>query len=73
MNTDKVFYNPGDVVKVRHITSPNMYVVERVTRSFIDKQTNEKTIIFVGIKCRWFDFNNKLQEEIFSTKDLIHS
>lgn len=69
----KVFYNPGDVVTVRHDipNKPLMWVVEKSTRSLYNKETNEKENIFLGIKCRWFDNNGDLQEELFSTKDLI--
>ena len=52
---EKIFYNPGDLVRVRHrklSNIPVMYVVEK------------------GIKCRWFNANGDLCEEIFSSKDL---
>lgn len=71
----KVFFNPGDVVKLRHgelENIPTMYVVEKVTRSILNKNTNASEAAFIGIKCRWFDKNSCLREGIFSTKDLIH-
>ena len=73
INIEKIFYNPGDLVKVRHNLEnvPTMYVVEKVTRS-IKNIKDEKNSIFIGIKCRWFDANFVLREGIFSTKDLIH-
>jgi hypothetical protein len=37
----------------------------------MNKDGNKETI-FVGIKTRWFDKNQTLQEAIFSTKDLKH-
>lgn len=70
---EKVFYNPGDLVKVKHNLEnvPIMYVVEKVTRTYIHTDKT-KDSIFIGIKCRWFDSNKILRESIFSTKDLIH-
>lgn len=70
---DKIFYNPGDLVKVKHElnNAPVMYVIEKSTKSIINKSGNKETM-FLGIKCRWFDTNNVLREGIFSTKDLMH-
>ena len=52
---EKIFYNPGDLVRVRHrklSNIPVMYVVEKVTRSYKH------------------NVNGDLCEEIFSSKDL---
>ena len=70
---DKIFYNPGDLVKVKHNldNAPAMYVIEKSTKSIMNKAGSKETL-FLGIKCRWFDNNNVLREGIFSTKDLIH-
>lgn len=69
---DKIYFNPGDKVKVKHFEdAPEMYVIEKVTRN-ISKRATENESIFIGIKTRWFDKENRLQEAIFSTKDLIH-
>lgn len=70
---EKIFFNPGDIVKIKHDIDniPEMYVVEKVVRSVIDKNGN-KDNIFIGIKCRWFDNNKVLREAIFSTKDIKH-
>lgn len=73
INDEKIFYNPGDIVKVKHDLEniPTMYVVEKVTRNIVNRDGKNETI-FVGIKCRWFDKNQVLREAIFSSKDLIH-
>lgn len=73
MDETKVFFNAGDLVKVRHEIDykPVMYVVEKVTRVISDKD-GSKSSIFMGIKCRWFDKSSVLHEAIFSTKDLVH-
>ena len=59
------------IVKVIE-NKPIMYVVEKVTKSYVNKESDERENIFVGIKTRWFDANQVLHEAIFSTKDLIH-
>lgn len=73
LDSEKIFFNAGQVVRLKHdnLTNvPNMMVVEKVSRSMI--KNGEKETIFMGIKCRWFDKNEVLQEAIFSTKDLMH-
>lgn len=73
LDNEKIFFNAGQVVRLKHENLenvPNMMVVEKVSRSLI--KNGEKETIFMGIKCRWFDKNEVLQEAIFSTKDLIH-
>lgn len=75
INEEKIFYNPGDLVKVKHSLEnvPVMYVVAKIVRNIVDKEKdNVKDSIFIGIKCRWFDKNQTLHEAIFSTKDLMH-
>lgn len=73
LDNEKIFFNAGQIVRLKHDdldNVPNMMVVEKVSRSLI--KNGEKETIFMGIKCRWFDKNEVLQEAIFSTKDLIH-
>jgi uncharacterized protein YodC (DUF2158 family) len=73
LDNEKIFFNAGQVVRLKHDNLdnvPNMMVVEKVSRSMI--KNGEKETIFMGIKCRWFDKNEVLQEAIFSTKDLMH-
>lgn len=69
----RTYYNPGDLCIVRHdvANKPVMWVVEKYTRSLYNRDTNEKENVFLGIKCRWFDANQTLQEGLFSTKDLL--
>ena len=70
---DKIYFNPGDIVTIKHDipNKPTMFVLEKSTRSLYNKDTQEKENVFLGIKCRWFDKNQCLQEGLFSTKDLI--
>lgn len=73
LSEEKIFFNAGQIVRLKHDNLknvPNMMVVEKVSRSMM--KNGEKETVFIGIKCRWFDKNEVLQEAIFSTKDLIH-
>lgn len=68
-NEDKVYFRPGDCVKLRQFNkmySPVMYVLRKEMYLFSDSQGGLK-----GIKCRWFTDQGLLQEAVFSTKDLI--
>ena len=71
MINEKIYLNPGDLVRVRHSKLENlpiMYVVEKVSRTIKTPESIESA--FIGIKCRWFDKDQKLNEAVFSTKDL---
>lgn len=72
-NNDKTFFTPGQVVILRQEidNKPKMIVIEKVTKNFMNKD-NDKSSLFVGIRCAWFDKNQVYREGIFSTKDLIH-
>lgn len=74
VNVEKTFFVAGDIVEVRHDieNKPKMFITEKITKSFKDKDGNVENI-FVGLKARWFDKNQVLQEAIFSTKDLQHA
>lgn len=70
-NKNLVFYGLGDIVILRHKELKNrqpMYIVEKCTRQY--KQGDEIQNAFLGFKCRWLDKDGRLQEAIFSTKDL---
>lgn len=75
LDNDKVFYNPGQMVRIRHKGLdyvPIMWVIEKATRTILDKTTGEANADFLGIRCRWFNKNSDLCEAIFSSKDLEH-
>ena len=63
---------PGDVVTLKQDipNKPTMLVIKKETTIFKHLNT-EKEPVLRGIKCRWFTIDNKLQEAIFNTKDLI--
>ena len=73
METGYVYFNAGDIVTVKHDleNKPKMLVVDKVSRSMMNKDGDKETM-FIGIKCRWYDKNQTLQEAIWSTKDLMH-
>ena len=73
MEAGYVYFNAGDVVTIKHAIDnrPKMLVVDKVSRSMVNKEGDKETM-FLGIKTRWFATDGKLQEAVFSTKDLMH-
>lgn len=69
---NQIFLSPGQTVMVRHKIEnrPKMFIVEKVSKN-VKNADNEIVPMFMGMRCRWFDKNQTLQEGIFSTKDLI--
>lgn len=67
---DKTMFLPGDLVSLRQDlpNKPIMIVVRKESTIFRD---DNKTNNLKGIRCRWFTDDNKLQEAIWNTKDLI--
>lgn len=66
----KVFFSPGDVVTLRQdIPNKPTMLVSRIERNIMRHNTGNE--LLKGIKCRWFTTEGKLQEAVFSTKDLI--
>lgn len=67
LDIDKVFFIPGNIVTLKHNlpNKPIMLVTEVVTSKIKSQNT------FKGIRCIWFTSDTKLQESVFSTKDLI--
>ena len=70
---EKTFFLPGELCMVKQDidNKPKMMVVEKVTRSLMNKDTGVKESMFLGIKCRWFTKDGLMQEAVFNTKDLI--
>ena len=72
---DKIFLNPGEIVTLKQDipNKPLMIVVRKETSVFKhdNKRLSDKKPILIGIRCRWFTTNGKLQEATWSTKDLI--
>lgn len=72
INEERVYFCPGDIVILKHDidNKPKMLVIEKVTRDIVSKDGSTDSL-FRGLKCRWFDKEQRLCEAIFSTKDLI--
>lgn len=53
MEAGYVYFNAGDIVTVKHAleNKPKMLVVDKVSRSMVNKD-GEKETMFVGIRCR---------------------
>lgn len=67
---EKIFFKPGDIVKLKQNlpNSPTM-MVYRVERSLV--KNNNGNDFLRGLRVRWFTTEGKLQETVFSTKDLV--
>lgn len=70
---EKTYFMPGDQVKLRQELAnvPVMYVVGKETNRFIPNKEDAGKDYLQGIKCRWFSTDQKLQEGVFNTKDLV--
>lgn len=72
---DKVYFSPGCIVTIKHDipNKPIMLVKGKDTKTFRALGVDGKeSTFFKGIKCFWFSVNGEYQEEVFSTKDLVH-
>lgn len=69
---DKIYFMPGDLVKVRQEIDnrPVMIVKGKETSRFTPNKEDNKDYL-AGIRCIWFDKEQRLQEAVFNTKDLI--
>ena len=69
METDKIYFTPGDKVRCKHLqNAPEMYVLRKKELTFKDSENSNK--ILQGIVCRWFTQDGYLQESVFNTKDI---
>lgn len=62
-------------MQVSHVDNLELKItVERIIKKSTELQEGTKTVkrqLIVGVKCHWFDENNKLQTAIFNTRELI--
>lgn len=63
---DKVYFNPGDVVQIKHDLETNPLMLVKEKESKMIKGDSH----FKGIRCLWFTRDGLYQEQVFSTKDL---
>ena len=67
---EKIYFQPGDICEMKQdIPNKPRMVVHRIERSIM-KNVSGKDYLR-GVRCRWFSTDQKLQEGVFSTKDLI--
>ena len=80
---DKVYFNPGDIVIVKHEeleNRPIMLVTDTKKSHFSNEEMVNTKIgmrkfnrpTLKGIVCRQFNANGSVEEAIFNTKDLKH-
>ena len=69
MEEDKTYFLPGQIVKLKQNipNSPIMMVIRKETNVF----SHDNRCKLKGIRCRWFTNEGRLQEAVWSTKDLI--
>ena len=71
ISEEKVFFSPGQLVKMKQeLPNSPLMVVYRTERSIMRNLNNGRDIL-KGCRCRWFTSDGHLQEAVFSTKDLI--
>lgn len=70
INDEKIYFQPGDIVQMKqNVPNKPKMVVVRIERSIMkDKEGKD---YLRGVRCRWYSSDQKLQEAVFSTKDLI--
>lgn len=70
MTEEKIYFQPGDLCEMKQdIPNKPKMVVSRIERSILK---NKNGVDYLrGVRCRWFSTDQKLQEAVFSTKDLI--
>lgn len=69
---DKIYFMPGDLVIVRQEIEnrPVMIVKGKETNRFTPNKEDAGKDFLAGIRCIWFDKEQRLQEAVFNTKDL---
>ena len=68
---ERVFFNAGDRVKVKHKIDGPVMLVKHVNKAHERGDTTKPLLI--GITCFWFTKNHEYQSQLFSTKDLVHA
>ena len=70
MEDEKIFLMPGDLVTLKQDlpNKPIMIVVKKKTMTI---KGDESGKFLQGIICRWFTTDGHMEENLFSTKDLI--
>lgn len=72
---EKIYYQPGDIVTIRHNIPNKPIMVVKSKSQFVNAKYNgEKNPAphFHGMVCYWFTANSEYVEKVFNTKDLLH-
>jgi len=64
---EKIFFNPGDVVQIKHELNEKPLMLVKAKESKMIQGDSH----FKGIRCFWFTKDGLYQEQVFSTKDLV--
>lgn len=69
----EMYFLPGDLVIVNKDiqNKPVMVVKGKETNRFIPNKEDAGKDYLQGIKCFWFSNDQKYQEAVFNTKDLV--
>lgn len=72
MESDKLYYLPGDICEVKHKipNKPIMVVKKKLTKMVRPGPADIRKDFLLGIVCYWFTLEGAYQEQVFSTKDL---
>lgn len=67
---EKIYFQPGDIcIMKQDIPNKPKMVVVRIERSIMKNMDGKDYLR--GVRCRWYSSDQKLQEAVFSTKDLL--
>lgn len=84
IDDNKIYFNPGDIVRVRHeelANRPVMVVIDKKSmqlRTFKPSPGSTAQLVsegkgrLLGIECFWFNDKGDYCSETFNTKDLEH-
>lgn len=67
---EKIFFLPGELVTIKHALPNKPVMLIKSKEQMLYKQ--DDATHFKGMRCIWFTTDGFLQEDTFSTKDLIH-
>lgn len=70
MEDEKTYLLPGDLVTIRQ-DIPNKPIMMVVRKKTMTVKGDEIGKFLQGIVCRWFTTDGHMEENLFSTKDLI--
>lgn len=68
MVKEMIYFYSGDVVQLKQdVPNRPQMIVSRVVKS---RAHDDKTPLFIGVKCFWFTTTGAYMEQLFNSKDL---